>query len=213
MPHLLVTVLLLQLIIHIVNSVGVSTINNLLWALYNSLPTPTSASVQRQRILQREVLRLRKELGSTSSQDEFARWAKLRRQHDKALGELEKTSQSLTSSRTSFDQTLGFSRWASTNGLRFVLQFWYAKEPLFWLPQGWLPRYAEWLLAFPRAPTGSISIQVWGMACMSVIQLFSAIVAAVYGYWLRQSSGGERAEPQKHAAAPAGATLGMKKEL
>ncbi len=37
-------------------------------------------------------MRLRKELNATSSQDEFAKWAKLRRQHDKVLEKIEKSS-------------------------------------------------------------------------------------------------------------------------
>lgn len=37
-------------------------------------------------------MKIRKELNSTSSQDEFAKWAKLRRQHDKLLEQLEKSS-------------------------------------------------------------------------------------------------------------------------
>lgn len=36
-----------------------------------------------------EIIRLKRELRSTSSQDEFAKWAKLRRQHDKAVAEYE----------------------------------------------------------------------------------------------------------------------------
>lgn len=35
---------------------------------------------------------MRLELNATSSQDEFAKWAKLRRQHDKLLEQLEKKS-------------------------------------------------------------------------------------------------------------------------
>ena len=63
-----------------------------LWNLYNRLPTPTSKAAADQRRLQKDFLRLRKELNATSSQDEFAKWAKLRRQHDKVLEQLEKTS-------------------------------------------------------------------------------------------------------------------------
>lgn len=37
---------------------------------------------------------MRRDLNATSSQDEFAKWAKLRRQHDKMLEELEKMSAS-----------------------------------------------------------------------------------------------------------------------
>ncbi len=34
-------------------------------------------------------MRLKREMSTTSSQDEFARWAKLRRQHDKVTAEYE----------------------------------------------------------------------------------------------------------------------------
>ena len=43
-----------------------------------------------------------------------------------------------------------------------------------------MPGYVEWILAFPRAPTGSVSIQMWGIACATVVQLVgAAVVAAV----------------------------------
>lgn len=71
-------------------------------------------------------------------------------------------------------------RWLGTNGLRFFLQFWFSKQPLFWLPQGWVPGYVEWILSFPRAPSGSISIQVWGVACASVIAMASEGIIALY---------------------------------
>jgi len=65
------------------------------------------------------------------------------------------------------------------------LQFWYAKQAMFWIPQGWVPFYAEWLLSFPRAPLGSISIQAWSLACGAIILMVSdaivAIVALVLG--------------------------------
>ena len=51
---------------------------------------------------------------------------------------------------------------------------------MFWLPKGWVPGYVEWILAFPRAQTGSVSIQVWGLACGTVVRLASAAIAAVW---------------------------------
>ena len=104
---LLITVFVLQLVIHVVNTVGASTLNDLvchpdvnyhlsnmqqLWILWNRLPTPTAKAMHNQKRLQGEFFSLRKELTSTSSQDEFAKWAKLRRQYDKTLAELEKIS-------------------------------------------------------------------------------------------------------------------------
>ena len=45
-----------------------------------------------QRKQQQEFLKVRRDLNSTSSQDEFAKWAKIKRHHDKLLEQLEKTS-------------------------------------------------------------------------------------------------------------------------
>ncbi|OBT43895.1 hypothetical protein VE00_04671 [Pseudogymnoascus sp. WSF 3629] len=181
MPSLLVTVFILQLAIHLVNTIGASAVNTLLWNLYNSLPTPTSKAFKEQKKLQAEYLAIRKELNSISAQDQFAKWAKLSRTHDKKLETLEKKKAALDSHKTKFTSTVSFLRWLGTNGLRMLIQFWYAKQPMFWLPAGRVPYYGEWLLSCPRAPMGSISIQVWGMACASVILLVSDAVVAVVG--------------------------------
>lgn len=53
---------------------------------------PTAKAATEHRKLQREYLKARNEMNATSSQDEFAKWAKLRRNHDKLLDKLEKAS-------------------------------------------------------------------------------------------------------------------------
>lgn len=74
----------LQVIIHIINTIGKQTINDTLWLLYTKLPgSPASESADLSK-LRGEVVRLKREMNATSAQDEFAKWAKLRRQHDKA---------------------------------------------------------------------------------------------------------------------------------
>lgn len=115
---------------------------------------------------------------------------------------------SLRSARTSFDTTVASVRWLITNGLRFFLQLWYAKQPLFWIPQGWVPGYVEWILAFPKAPTGSVSIQIWGIACASVISLVSEALVALYALVT-----GKTANQEKRKEEPISAAGGEKKEL
>jgi hypothetical protein len=61
-----------------------------LWVLYNKLPTPTSKSAQRCQALKKEIVQLKRELGNTSAQDNFGKWAKLDRQHNKAMAEYQK---------------------------------------------------------------------------------------------------------------------------
>jgi tail-anchored protein insertion receptor len=75
-----------------------------------------------------------------------------------------------------FDNGVGYARFAATSGLKAVLPFWYAKQPMFWLPHGFFPYYVEWFLSFPRAPLGSISIATWQVACMGIIVLFSDLI-------------------------------------
>lgn len=94
MPSLLLVVFLVELAVQVVNSLGAATIADFLWRIYNVVPSKRSAEFAEQRKLQAEYLELRRELHATSSQDEFAKWARLRRQHDKKLEELEKKSMS-----------------------------------------------------------------------------------------------------------------------
>lgn len=90
------------------------------------------------------------------------------------------TASSVQDTKAKFDKTANVFRWLGTNGMRYLLQFWFSRQALFWLPQGWVPGYVEWLLAFPRAPKGSISIQLWGIACASVISMCSEAIVAMY---------------------------------
>jgi hypothetical protein len=88
-------------------------------------------------------------------------------------------------------------RMVSTNGLRLFLQFWYAKRALYYIPKGWAPYYAEWILSFPKAPIGSVSIQIWGIACASVIALVSEALVAVFVLAM-----GQLAESKRSAGKP-----------
>ncbi|KAG9235045.1 protein get1 [Amylocarpus encephaloides] len=197
MPSLLIIVFILQLTIHSVNTFGVATINSLLWTLFNMLPVPTSKAAAEQNDLKSQFLELRKEMNATSSQDEFAKWAKLRRQHDKLLEQIEKTKSTLDSTKSTFDSVVNGLRWLGLNGVRMLLQFWFQKQPMFWLPKGWAPYYAEWLLSFPRAPVGSVSIQSWSIACMAIILLVSDALVSAVGLALAPKAPSKTAEPRK----------------
>lgn len=91
MPSLLLLVLVLQVVIYLVNTLGAQTFNELAWVLYNKLPTPTSAAAQKSQSQRRELVRMKQAMAGVSAQDEFARWAKMRRQYDKAEAEYQKT--------------------------------------------------------------------------------------------------------------------------
>ena len=102
------------------------------------------------------------------------------------------------------------ARWLGSNGLRALLQFWYQKEPMFWMPKRWVPIYIEWILSFPRAPIGSVSIQMWAISCGTVIRLVGA--ALVAAWVLMQTSKGKERQKVKVSAGSAAGTAGRSEE-
>ncbi|KAI1260791.1 CHD5-like protein-domain-containing protein [Xylariaceae sp. FL1019] len=179
MPSLLLVVLLVEVAVTLVNTIGAAAINQVLWNIYLSLPTETSRSAAENKKVQKEYLAIRRELNATSSQDQFAKWAKLKRQHDKQLEQLEKIKASYEASKAGFDRTAGIIRWTATSGVKFILPWIYGKEAMFWLPSGWFPYYVEWILSFPRAPLGSVSIVSWQTACAGVVLLLADTIKAI----------------------------------
>jgi len=111
----------------------------------------------------------------TSSQDQFAKWAKLRRKVDKGLVDLEKLNSELASARTKFGVQFKTGLWLLTGGAQFFVGWWYRKQPVFFLPPGWLGP-ATWWLALPWAPKGSVSCGAWQMACRRVIKVLEGTV-------------------------------------
>ncbi|KLU89649.1 GET1 [Magnaporthiopsis poae ATCC 64411] len=197
MPSLMVVILALEVAVELINSIGAVAINRAIWAIINALPTKISTEFAEQRKLQAEYLKVRKDLAATSSQDEFAKWAKLRRQHDKLYEQLEKKKSALDSTKTNFDRYITAARWIGTRGLQYFLPFWFATTPMFWLPYGWFPYYAEWIISFPRAPLGSVSIASWQLACTGVMVLFRDAIVAI----VAQAQTPAAAPPQKKKQA------------
>ncbi|RMZ03378.1 hypothetical protein D0862_05663 [Hortaea werneckii] len=211
-----------SLLIHALNTLFPQTITELLWLLYTKLPTPQSSDAQETVRLKKEVVRLHREMSATSAQDDFAKWARLRREHDKAKAKYEEkaavgspstraTSSTLYRSeadkasakgiqnfRATFDKSISALRWLGTQGLQFLCNAYYSKQPMFYLPQYWVPYPVEWILSFPRAPIGSISVNIWAIACACVIGLVSEAIRATFT--LRQGKvveGSNKGEPLK----------------
>lgn len=86
------------------------------------------------------------------------------------------TEKGLEAARSQFDRNLTTIRILLTKVPQYVVPFWYGKEPMFWLPYGWFPYYAEWIISFPRAPLGSVSAPSWQLACSGVLSLLSEII-------------------------------------
>ncbi|KDQ57408.1 hypothetical protein JAAARDRAFT_58032 [Jaapia argillacea MUCL 33604] len=170
---LVFTIFALVFVTQLIAWIGQSVLLDLAYALY--LRVFRASTVAQQRKLKSEVLQTKTELLQTSAQDQFAKWAKLRRSVDKGLADLEKLNSDLASTKSSFALKFNSAIWILTTGLQFVVGWWYRKAAVFYLPEGWFGPITWWL-ALPFAPAGSVSVGVWQMACRRVIKLGERIV-------------------------------------
>lgn len=68
---------------------------------------------------------------------------------------------------------------------------------MFWVPRGWVPWYVEFMVAFPRAPRGSVSVQVWWAACAAAVVLGAEAVAGVWGMVMGEGGRGKEEKERK----------------
>ncbi|KAJ3530583.1 hypothetical protein NM688_g7689 [Phlebia brevispora] len=190
---LLATIFTLVFVTEFISWIGKSVLLEFVYALY--LRIFYSAKVTKQKTLKSEILKNKKELLQTSAQNQFAKWAKLRRSVDKGLAELEKLNSELASTKTMFGVKFNTAIWICTAGLQLVIGWWYRKAAVFYLPPGWFGPITWWL-AFPFAPSGSVSCGVWQMACKRVIKLSERIVRDL----------ASRPGPSEPVAVPSGET-------
>jgi len=165
---LILTIFALVLVTELISWIGKSVLLHLAWSPYQTIFNRNA--VNRQRQLKSEILLKKAELLQTSAQDQFAKWAKLRRSVDKGLADLEKLNAELNASKTSFSLKFNTTLWLMTTGLQFAIGWWYSRAAVFYLPAAWFGPLTWWL-SFPFAPAGSVSCGVWQMACRRVIKI------------------------------------------
>ncbi|KAI6026230.1 CHD5-like protein-domain-containing protein [Pisolithus microcarpus] len=110
---LILTIFALVLFAELISWIGHSVLLDLAWGVCCRILY--SASITRQRKLKAELLTTKKELLQTSAQDQFAKWAKLRRSVDKRLAELEKLNSELALQKTAFSVKFNSLVWILTS--------------------------------------------------------------------------------------------------
>ncbi|CAH7684802.1 WRB/Get1 family [Phakopsora pachyrhizi] len=143
------------------------------------LATRSKLSKDRKK-LKSEILKTKLEFQSTSSQDEFAKWARLRRKMDKEVADLENLNKQITSARAKFSTAFSSVIWTFTTGLQLVLVSWHRKTPVFFLPQDWFPPMIVWILGLPSAPYGAVSTTVWSMVCKRALSVISGLILDIF---------------------------------
>ncbi|KAF5328669.1 hypothetical protein D9619_011519 [Psilocybe cf. subviscida] len=199
----LLTIFLLVFIGQLVTWIGKTVLLDIVYDAYLRLTRSPLAA--KQRALKSEILSTKAELMKTSAQDQFAKWAKLRRSVDKGLADLEKLNSQIASTKSGFGFKFNTLLWIMTTGLQFVVGWWYRKQAVFFLPPGWFGPLGWWL-ALPFAPAAlvlrsyyelvsptlacsgsessapptlldcSVSVGVWQMACRRVILVGERVV-------------------------------------
>ncbi|PAV18589.1 hypothetical protein PNOK_0543100 [Pyrrhoderma noxium] len=146
---LALSIFLLVFLAQLIQWIGQSVLLELAYALY--LRVFYSSKVVQQRTLKNEILTAKAELLQTSSQDQFAKWAKLRRRVDKGLVDLEKLNGELSSIRNGFKMKFNSFIWFLTTGAQFFIGFWYRKSAVFYLPRdGLVQQHGSYLSLLPR---------------------------------------------------------------
>ncbi|KAH7108366.1 CHD5-like protein-domain-containing protein [Auriculariales sp. MPI-PUGE-AT-0066] len=157
----------------IVSWVGASVLNDAACWVYLSIFQ--GAIMSQQRTLKSEILLNKAELQRTSAQEQFAKWAKLRRRVDKGLEDLDKLNKSLVSTKASFAAGFRPFLWILTSGVQLIVGWWYGRQAVFFVPASVLGPLTWWL-SFPFAPAGSVSCMIWQFACGRVIKIVERLV-------------------------------------
>jgi len=175
--YLALALALLVLFTRLLNSIPTARISESAWRVWTAhVPSPT---VRQFRAKRDELNEVRQARADTSSQDEFAKWARLDRQHQRVKREYDAMQTNLGTDRQKFNRAVRTVKWLATTGVRWYVQWHYRKTPVAWIPHSAVPRLVEYFLAFPSAPYGSISLSTW---------LFAADTTADMGIKLAKRS-------------------------
>jgi hypothetical protein len=152
-------VLVLVLLTKIVNAIGKGTIAEFSWELYTRFSLSTK--IKEIRVLKRKAIDLNTQRSNTSSKDEFAKWAKLDREHLKTKSQIETLNRELASQRLAVQSIIKGLLYFITFVPKLYIRIRYRKVAVFWLPKTGLPYYLLWILSFSSAPMGSVSVSSW----------------------------------------------------
>lgn len=179
MVSLILTVVFVILFSKAISYIGKDAICDFLWAnLY--LRLSPDANIRRLQQTQARAAQVNTERSNTSAQNEFARWAKLDREHGKLRQEIDAIQSALATKKTSFKSVAKVALFGVTTGAKIVLRLRYRKTAMFWLPPGVLPYYAYWFLSFSSAPMGSVSVSSWLFIADWSISLVEYFFSGVY---------------------------------
>lgn len=149
--HPALIILSVVLSVHIINLVGRERIESVVKPIY--LRLLYGKDLQEQKRLKKDLFSTRQQLNLTSSQDEFAKWAKLKRSVDKHLAQLEAINGRLAGASSSVSLLVRAILFLGTTLFPFCLTFYFGKVPMFFLPPSGSPTVASSAARISYLPT------------------------------------------------------------
>lgn len=163
--------------------IGQSAISSFLYSIIFTYILPSNVHKQQNK-LKKEILSGRRELQSISAQDEFSRWAKVRRRVDKQTSELEALNTSLAAHRSKFNTVIKVLIFVLTTGLQWSFSAKHSRAAIVYLPKDWFGPLT-WFLGLPFAPAGALSCGIYIMLIKRVLgvltRVFTDILAGIRG--------------------------------
>jgi len=173
MLNVALTLLSIVLFNSAVSLIGQAAISSLLYSTIFTYILPNEQH-KKQRALKGEIILNRTDLSNTSAQDDFAKWAKIRRKVDKQVAELEAMNTALASHRSSFDKVIKAVIFIGTTGLQWSFTTRYSRSAIVYLPKDWFGPLT-WFLGLPFAPKGGLGCTVFIMLLKRVIGIVTRI--------------------------------------
>ena len=171
---LIAVLVLLVLLSRYVKSFSNGVLTERVWQIKTKLfPSQEYREFQETRD---ELMRLRKERANTSSQDNFAKWARLDREYQRVKKIYDAKNNEVGSSRQKLSTIVRVVKWLLSTGLRTGTMIYFRKEPVVWLPHGMLPSIGERIVAMPSRTRGSVSASFWVFAVDSTFSTCYGIV-------------------------------------
>ncbi|CAH2354566.1 golgi to ER traffic protein 1 [[Candida] railenensis] len=186
---ILFTILLVILSKQIVGAIGKKNIEKLVWNKYCSWKTsgttknPASSDdspIIKLAKLKSDLTSIKAERSKVSAQDQYAKWTKLNRQHDKLEAEIKVMNEAIVQDEQRISKYVGYIITIATTIPIWVSRVWFRKTILFYVPPGALPYPVEWVLALPFVPTGGIGLTIWMFSLNSVISSLISTIQFIF---------------------------------
>lgn len=156
---LALVLLALVLYVRLASAISTTTIAEAIWHVYTRVaPSPNVKALRENR---RKLVYVRSQRAAMNSKDEFAKWARLDREHQRLKTVIDGLEPSVRGQRAMLQTIVQLCKWSATTGVLLFVQWRWRHEAVFWLPPNSLPKILVWILACPVAPLGSVSTSTW----------------------------------------------------